>query len=325
MYSLTARITRTGGPEVIELARQDLLAPGAGEVLLRHTAIGVNFIDTYHRSGLYAVPLPSGLGTEAAGVVEAVGSGVTNLRAGDRVAYAGGALGAYAQLRVMPANKLVRVPDAVSDEAAAALMLKGMTAYYLLHLTYAVKRGETALIHAAAGGVGSLLVPWAKALGVRVIGTAGGSAKCALARQYGCDEVIDYSSADFVTAVKRLTDGRGVDVVYDSVGKTTLPGSLDCLRRRGMAVTFGNASGKPAAVEPNTLTQKGSLYLTRPTLADYTATREELETAANVVFDALARGIIRADVRQRYPLADAARAHADLEARKTTGATILLP
>ena len=323
--TLTARISRIGGPEVIEWVEQKPPAPGAGEVHLRHTAVGVNFIDTYHRSGLYGVPLPSGLGTEAAGVVEAMGSGVSCFHIGDRVAYAGGALGAYAQARVVPAARLVRLPDAVSDEAAAALMLKGMTAYYLLFLTYPLKRGETALVHAAAGGVGSLLVPWARSLGARVIGTAGGATKCALAREYGCDEVIDYTTADFVTAVKNITDGRGVDVVYDSVGKTTLPGSLDCLRRRGMLVSFGNASGKPAPVDPLTLSAKGSLFLTRPTLADYTATREELLAAAGALFEALRAGVFKADVRQRYALRDVAQAHADLEARRTSGTTLLMP
>lgn len=322
---LAIRIHRFGGPEVIETADIAAPPPGSGEVTLRHAAIGLNYIDTYHRSGLYLIPLPSGLGVEAAGTVEAVGPHVDFLKPGDRVAYAGGPIGAYRRLRTMPAAPLVKLPDNISDETAAALMLKGMTACYLLHQTYAVKPGTVLLTHAAAGGVGSLLVPWARHLGATVIGTAGGAEKCELASRYGCHHVIDYSRQNFLTEVKRLTDGKGVDVVYDSVGKATFEGSLDCLKPRGMMVSFGNASGKAPAVEPVTLLSKGSLFLTRPTLKDYTATRAELDATATALFEALDQGIISADVRQRYPLREAARAHTDLEARKTTGTTLLIP
>ena len=323
--TLEVRIEQHGGPEVLKLVEAKTGEPGSGQVRLRQTAIGLNFIDTYHRSGLYPVKLPSGLGTEAAGVVEAVGPGVTELKTGDRVAYGGTGLGAYAQVRVIDAARLVKLPPHVDDDSAAALMLKGMTAYYLLFLTFPVRAGQTLLVHAAAGGVGSVLVPWAKHLGATVIGTAGGADKCALAKSYGCDHVIDYRAQDFVAETRRLTGGAGVNVVYDSVGKDTLPGSLDCLRRRGMAVSFGNASGKPAPIDPISLSTKGSLFLTRPTLADYTVTREELLTAANALFAALGAGVFKADVRQRFALRDVAKAHADLEARKTSGTTLLIP
>ncbi len=322
--SLAVRIERHGGPEVLQLVDVDVGDPGPGELRIRQTAIGLNFIDTYHRSGLYPLPLPSGIGSEGAGVVEAIGTGVTGFAVGDRVAYAG-ALGAYAEQRVLPAARAVTLPAEVSDDEAAALMLKGMTAYYLLHLTFPVQRNDRLLVHAAAGGVGSVLVPWAKSLGAFVIGTAGGAQKCKLARTYGCDHVIDYAKQDFVAEVRKLTKDRGVDVVYDSVGKDTVLKSLDCLKRRGMLVTFGNASGKPPALELGLLAAKGSLYLTRPTLVDYTASRQDLESAANAVFDAVASGIIAADIRQRYPLRDVVKAHKDLEARKTSGASVLVP
>jgi NADPH2:quinone reductase len=257
-------------------------------------------------------------------VIEAVGADVEGFKAGDRVAYAN-VLGAYAQTRLIPARQVVKLPATVSEESAAGLMLKGMTAFYLLHLSFAVKAGHSLLVHAAAGGVASLLVPWARHLGATIIGTAGGAEKCAQALSYGCHHAIDYRAQDFAAEVKRLTQGHGVDVVYDSVGKDTFLKSLDCLKRRGMLVSFGNASGKPAAIEPGLLGAKGSLFLTRPSLGDYTVTRQELETAANAMFEALSKGIIKADVRQRYALHDVARAHADLEARKTTGTTLLLP
>ena len=323
--SLVIRIDRTGGTEVLQCVDVAVAAPGAGEVCLRHTAIGLNFIDIYFRAGVYPMPLPGGLGQEAAGVIVAVGPGVEGLVVGDRVAYATGPLGAYAEARVMPAAHLVKLPNAVSDEAAAALLLKGMTAYYLLHLTHAVQRGETLLVHAAAGGVGSLLVPWAKHLGATVIATAGSADKLALAKAAGADHLINYREQDFAADVKRITDGRGVDVVYDSVGKDTFAGSLDSLKRRGLLVSYGNASGKVPAFEPVLLSQKGSLYITRPTLGHYTATREELVACANALFDVLARGIVRATIDQRYALRDVATAHADLESRKTTGTTVLLP
>lgn len=323
--SLAIQIDRFGGPEVLTAIDTTPPPPGSEEITVRHRAIGLNYIDTYHRSGLYPIPLPSGLGLEAAGTVEAAGAQVTGLQVGDRIAYAGGPIGAYSEVRTLPAAKVVKLPEDITDDTAAALMLKGMTAYYLLHLTYSVKPGTVLLTHAAAGGVGSVLVPWARHLGATVIGTAGGVTKCTLASAYGCHHVIDYRSQDIVAEVRRLTEERGVDVVYDSVGKDTFEASLDCLKRRGMFVSFGNASGKPPAIEPGTLASKGSLFLTRPTLGDYTTTRRELNAAASALFDVVRRGIVKADIRQRYPLRDAARAHVDLAARKTTGTTLLIP
>ncbi|MCX7061154.1 MAG: quinone oxidoreductase [Gammaproteobacteria bacterium] len=323
--SLTIRVSRHGGPEVLEAVDELLPLPAAGEVRLRHTAVGLNFIDTYFRAGVYKAPLPHGLGQEAAGVIEALGEGVTDFAIGQRVAYGTGPLGAYAECRNVAASRLVAIPDTVSDEAAAALMLKGMTAYYLLHLTHRVVRGETLLVHAAAGGVGAALVPWAKHLGARVIGTAGSPDKAALATAAGCDAVILYREQDVATEVRRLTDGRGVDVVYDSVGRDTFAGSLDSLRPRGLFVSYGNASGKAPPFEPVLLADKGSLFFTRPTLAHYTATRAELNAAAQAVFAAIASGIITPQVRQRWPLRDAAAAHRALESRQTTGASVLLP
>jgi NADPH2:quinone reductase len=323
--SLSVIIDRVGGPETMRLTDAAVAAPGPGEIRVRHGAIGLNFIDVYQRSGLYKLPLPSGLGIEAAGTVTALGPDVTGFGLGDRIAYAGGPPGAYSQERLLPAAKAVKLPAAVSEEAAAALMLKGMTAYYLLHLTFPVRPGHTLLMHAAAGGVGSVLVPWAKHLGATVIGTAGSAEKARLAREAGCDHVILYREQDFAAEVKALTGGAGVDVVYDSVGKDTFAGSLDSLKRRGMMVSFGNASGKVAPFEPVLLADKGSLFLTRPTLAHYTATRDELETAANALFEVIARGVVQPQIQQRYALGDVARAHADLEARHTTGATLLLP
>ena len=323
--SLTIRVSRHGGPEVLETVDELLPLPAAGEVRLRHTAVGLNFIDTYFRAGVYKAPLPHGLGQEAAGIVEALGEGVTDFAIGQRVAYGTGPLGAYAECRNVAASRLVAIPDTVSDEAAAALMLKGMTAYYLLHLTHRVVRGETLLVHAAAGGVGAALVPWAKHLGARVIGTAGSPDKAALATAAGCDAVILYREQDVAAEVRRLTDGRGVDVVYDSVGRDTFAGSIDSLRPRGLFVSYGNASGKAPPFEPVLLADKGSLFFTRPTLAHYTATRAELDAAAQAVFAAIASGIITPQVRQRWPLRDAAAAHRALESRQTTGASVLLP
>ncbi len=323
--SLTIRVSRHGGPEVLEAVDELLPLPAAGEVRLRHTAVGLNFIDTYFRAGVYKAPLPHGLGQEAAGIVEALGEGVTDFAIGQRVAYGTGPLGAYAECRNVAASRLVAIPDTVSDEAAAALMLKGMTAYYLLHLTHRVVRGETLLVHAAAGGVGAALVPWAKHLGARVIGTAGSPDKAALATAAGCDAVILYREQDVAAEVRRLTDGRGVDVVYDSVGRDTFAGSLDSLRPRGLFVSYGNASGKAPPFEPVLLADKGSLFFTRPTLAHYTATRAELDSAAQAVFAAIASGIITPQVRQHWPLRDAAAAHRALESRQTTGASVLLP
>ena len=314
-----------GGPEVLQLEPTKLPAVQADKVLLRQTAIGLNYIDTYHRSGLYPRPLPTGIGLEAAGIVEAVGSDVTCLRPGDRVAYAGGPPGAYATKRILPTTQLVKLPDDIDNELAAAVLLKGLTAYFLLHLTFRVSHGTVCLVHAAAGGVGSLIVPWAKSLGATVIGAAGGPEKCRLVKDAGCDHVIDYRCQDFVEEVKRVTGSRRVDVVYDSVGRDTFYGSLDCLKRRGLLVSFGNASGKPSPIEPTLLSQKGSLYLTRPTLGDYISTAADLAEAAGALFDGIRRQIIRPKIGQRYTLRDAAKAHADLEARKTTGSTLLIP
>jgi len=323
--SLSVRIERQGGTEVMQLVDETVGAPGAGQLRLRHRAIGLNFIDIYHRSGVYKASLPGGLGSEAAGVVTAVGPGVSGFAVGDRIAYAGGPLGAYCEERLLPAAVAVKLPEGVGDESAAALMLKGMTAWYLLHLSFPVQRGHTVLIHAAAGGVGSILVPWARHLGAVVIGTVGSAEKAQDARRAGCDHVILYREQDFAAEVRRLTGGGGVDVVYDSVGKDTFAGSLDSLRRRGTLVTFGNASGKVPPFEPVLLAEKGSLFLTRPRLGDYTATREELETAAAGLFQALAQGVVKAGIGQRYPLREVARAHAELEGRHTRGASLLLP
>ena len=322
--SLQVRIEQHGGPDVMQLLDAPELAPGPGEVRIAQQAIGLNFIDTYQRSGLYPIALPSGLGQEAAGVIAAVGADVTQFRIGDRVAYAGGAPGAYAAQRTMPVDRLVQLPDAVSAEVAAALLLKGMTAYYLLHQTVVIKAGDRLLVHAAAGGVGSVLVPWAKSLGAEVIGTVGSEQKAAHAQRYGCDTVIIYGQQDVAAEVRRVTGGKGVDVVYDSVGKDTFAGSLDSLRPRGLLVSYGNASGKPPAIDPGTLMQKGSLFLTRPMLAHYTATRAELETAAAAFFHVIADGIVKPEIGQRYALDEVQLAHRELEARATRGASVML-
>jgi NADPH2:quinone reductase len=323
--SRAIRIHATGGPGVLRWEEVAVGAPAAGEALVRHTAVGVNFIDTYHRSGLYPVPLPATIGMEAAGVVEAVGAGVEEVRQGDRVAYAGGPIGAYAERRLIAAQRLVPLPDSVSDETAAATMLKGMTAQYLLRQTYPVKPGDVILFHAAAGGVGLLACPWAKRLGATVIGTVGSDEKAALARAHGCDHVIVYTREDFPARVREITGGRGVRVVYDSVGAATWEGSLASLQPRGLMVSFGNASGAVPPFSPLVLSAKGSLYLTRPTLMAYTATRAELLACAAELFAALAERIVEAVVSRRYPLAEAARAHADLESRRTVGSLVLLP
>lgn len=325
MQTQAIRFSETGGPDVLRLESIDLPAPGAGMVLVRHTVIGVNFIDTYHRSGLYPLPLPSGLGVEGAGVVEAIGSGVSHIKVGDRVAYAGGALGGYAQYRLFPADRLVPVPDDVSDEIAGGALLRGMTTEYLLRRTFKVEAGMSVLIHAAAGGVGQLACQWAKALGATVIGTVGTEAKAAIAYAHGCDRVINYATENFAQRVRELTDGRGVPVVYDGVGAATFEGSLDSLAPRGMLVSFGNASGAVPPFSPGILSQKGSLFFTRPTLAHYTSTRAELLESAGAFFDVVARGAVKVEIGQRYPLAQAAEAHRDLEARRTSGSTILLP
>ena len=318
------RFEKTGGPEVLEYVDVELAPPGPGQARVRHTAIGVNFIDTYHRSGLYPVALPSGLGMEAAGTVEALGEGVTGLSPGDRVGYCGGPLGAYAEAANVPANRLVHLPKSVSDEAAAASLLKGMTAQYLLKRTYPVKKGETILFHSAAGGVGLIAGQWAKHLGATVIGTVGSDDKMALARSRGYDHVVNLRIGNWVDRVREIAGG-GLPVVYDSVGKDTWNGSLDCLRPRGMMVSFGNSSGAVPSFEPGILSAKGSLYLTRPTLAHYIATRTELQETADDLFDVIAKGAVTIEINQRFKLADARAAHEALHSRQTTGATILTP
>jgi NADPH:quinone reductase-like Zn-dependent oxidoreductase len=319
------RIHQCGGPEVMQWEDVAVGEPGPGEARVRHHAVGLNYIDVYFRTGVYSQPMPAGLGMEGAGVVEALGAGVTDLAVGDRVAYAGGPNGAYAEVRLMPAAKLVKLPDAVSFEQGAAMMLQGMTAQYLLKRTFPVKAGQTILWHAAAGGVGLIACQWAKALGATVIGTVGSDAKAELACAHGCDHVIVYSRENFVQRVKEITDGRGVPVVYDSVGKDTWPMSLDCLSPLGMMVSFGNASGAIPPVNSADLASRGSLFFTRPTLMTYTANRADLVASANDLFDAVASGKVKIEIKQRYPLAQAAQAHRDLEARKTTGSTLLVP
>ena len=320
------RIHKTGGPEVLQLENVDPGTPGPGQALIRHKAIGINFIDTYHRSGLYPLPsLPHGIGGEGAGVVEAVGAGVTLVKPGDRVAYAAVAPGSYAEARLVPADRLVPLPDGVDERGAAAMMLKGMTAEYLIRRTFKVEQGMTVLFHAAAGGVGSIACQWLKHLGATVIGTVGSDAKAALARGHGCDHPIVYTRENVVEKVRALTGGRGVPVVYNGVGRTTFDMSLDCLARRGMLVEFGNASGASAPLDPLVLSRKGSLYLTRPTLMDYTVTREELLASASALFDVVRKGVVRIEVGRTWPLAEAAAAHRALEARETTGSLLLLP
>lgn len=325
MTTRAIRIHETGAPDVMKLERIELPDPGPGEVRIRHTAIGVNFIDTYHRSGLYPLPLPSGIGLEAAGIVEAVGQDVAALSEGDRVAYGSGPPGAYAEAANIPAGRVAKIPDGVSDEQAAALMLKGMTVRYLLKETYTVKPGDTILFHAAAGGVGQLACQWARDLGVELIGTAGSDEKCEIALARGAAHAINYSREDVVARVREITGGKGVPVVYDGVGKDTFEISLDCLVPRGLLVSFGNASGPVTGVNLGILTQKGSLYLTRPSLNHYVATDEALAANTADVFDAVLRGAISVPINQHYALADAVLAHEDLENRRTTGASILLP
>ncbi len=319
------RIHRTGGPEVLSWEEVDVPPPAAGEATVRHAAVGLNFIDTYHRTGLYPLRLPSGIGLEGAGVVEAVGEGVTEVTVGDRVAYAGGPVGAYAEVRNLPAHRLLRLPEGIGFNTAAAMMLQGLTAAYLLRRTYRVQAGDAVLIHAAAGGVGLIACQWAKALGATVIGTVGSAAKGDLAKAHGCDHVINYSTENFTQRVREITGGEGVAVVYDGVGKDVFMGSLDSLRTLGMLVTYGNASGPVPPFDPLLLAQKGSLFVTRPTLAHYTAKRADLEALGSELFEIVGSGKVRIEVNQSYPLAAAAQAHRDLEARKTTGSTILLP
>jgi NADPH:quinone reductase len=320
---LAIQFSRAGGPEVLETAEVEVPSPAAGQILIRHAAVGLNYIDTYHRSGLYPLKLPSGLGLEAAGTVEAVGEGVTRFKVGDRVAY-NGTMGAYAEAAVVPADRAVKVPDGVNLEIAAAALLKGMTAEFLVRRCFHVKQGDAVLIHAAAGGVGQILVQWCKALGATVIATVGSEAKAAIARDLGADHVIDYSHEDVAAKVGELTGGQGVAVVYDGVGKDTWTASLKSLARRGVMVTFGNASGPVPPFAPLELSAK-SLSVTRPRLFDYIATTEELDESAQALFDVLSSGAVKIDIGQTFPLAEARAAHEALEGRRTIGATLLVP
>lgn len=319
------RIDRVGGPEVLRWTELVVPAPGSGEATVRQQAVGLNFIDIYHRTGLYPLPLPAGIGLEGAGTIEAVGAGVTDLQVGDRVAYAGGPPGAYAEVRNIPADRLVKLPDAIDFRTAAAMMLQGLTAQYLLRRTYRVNPGDTILIHAAAGGVGLIACQWAKALGAQVIGTVGSDEKAALAKAHGCDHAIVYSRENFTERVREITAGEGVPVVYDAIGKDTFMGSLDCLRPLGMMVSFGNASGPVPPLDLLELSKRGSLFVTRPTLFTYAAKRSDLLAMAAELFAVVTSGAVRIEVNQTYPLKDAAQAQIDLAARRTTGSTVLLP
>ena len=320
------RIHQHGGPEVLRWEEIEVGPPGPGQARIRHHAVGLNYIDTYHRTGLYPPgPLPCVLGMEGAGEVTALGDGVADLKIGDRVAYAMAPCGSYAEERLYPAERLVKLPDAISYQQAGAMMLQGMTAEYLVRCTYPVKAGEAILVHAAAGGVGLILCQWAKHIGATVIGTVGSEAKAELARAHGCDHPILYNEEDFQKRTRELTDGKGVRVVYDGIGKDTFDASLDCLGLRGMMVTFGNASGPVPPLDLLKLSAKGGLFVTRPSLANYTASRDELLGSANALFDMVGKGIVKIEINQTYALKDAANAHRDLEARKTTGSTILIP
>lgn len=319
------RMHQTGGPEVLRWENIELPPPEPGELRVRHTAIGLNFLDTYYRTGLYPLPLPAVIGNEAAGVVEELGPGVTAFAKGDRVAYGTGPVGAYAEARNIPAANVVKIPEGIDDVTAAAVMLKGMTAQYLLRRTYSVKKGDPILVHAAAGGVGLLLCQWAKHLGATVIGTVGSEEKAKLARAHGCDHVLFYRTEDVAARVRELTGGERVPVVYDSVGRDTFATSLDCLRARGLMVTFGQSSGPVGAIDPRVLSQKGSLFLTRPTLGDYVRARADLDATAAELFEVIKSGAVKVRIAQTYALRDAESAHADLEGRRTTGSTVLTP
>ncbi|UJW86013.1 quinone oxidoreductase family protein [Devosia sp. SL43] len=317
-------VNQTGGPEVLSYEDWPLANPGPGQVALRQTAIGLNFIDTYQRSGLYPQPMPFVAGNEGAGVITAIGDGVTDLKVGDRVVYQG-QVGAYATERLAAAERMVPIPDGIDDQTAAAILLKGLTAYYLLFQTWPVAKGETILWHAAAGGTGLIATQWAKALGADVIGTAGSDEKCALATAHGCDHVINYNTEDFAARVRDLTNGRGVDVVYDGVGKSTFEKSLDCLRPRGLLASFGNASGVPSLPDVTLLARKGSLYVTRPTGTHYVGQRENLLAGASALFKAVLDGAIKVEIGRTFPLSEAADAHRALEGRETTGSVLLIP
>ncbi len=323
--SKAVRMYETGGPEVLKWEDCDPGEPGEGEVRIRHEAVGLNFIDVYHRSGLYPLPrLPAIPGMEGAGIVEAIGSGVSEVAVGDRVAYAGLPVGAYAEKRLIPAHRLVNLPDFISFPQAGAMMLQGMTARYLLHGCYPVKAGDTILIHAAAGGVGLIVCQWAKYLGARVIGTVGSPEKAELAKANGCDDPILYNREDFVAQVREITQGKGADAVYDSVGQATFLKSLDCLRPMGMMVSFGQASGPVPPFDPALLVAKGSLFLTRPSLMTYTARREDLLAHAGDLFAVVEKGAVKIEVRQIWPLSEAAHAHRELESRKTVGSSVFV-
>lgn len=324
--SKAIRIHQYGGPEALRWEDVEVGDPGPGQLRIRHGAVGLNYIDVYHRTGLYPLPaLPWILGMEGAGRVEAVGDGVTEFKIGDRVAYASPPVGAYAEVRLIAADRVVALPEAIDDRTAAAMMLQGLTAQYLLRRTYPVQPGDVILLHAAAGGVGLIASQWARRLGATVIGTVGSDDKAELARAHGCHQVIVYTRENFVERVRELTEGRGVAVVYDSVGQATFMGSLDCLRPLGMMVSFGNASGPVPPFDPGLLAAKGSLFLTRPTLMTYTAQRADLVASASELFEVVASGAVKVEIHQTYPLAEAAQAHRDLEARRTTGSTVLLP
>jgi NADPH2:quinone reductase len=316
------RFHAPGGPDVLKWEDVEVGKPGKGEARVKHHAVGLNYIDTYHRSGLYKLPMPSGVGSEGAGVVEEVGEGVTDIKAGDRVAYAGGPPGAYAEVRVMPADRLVKLPDSISFEQGAAMMLQGMTVQYLIRRTYKVQKGDTVLFHAAAGGVGLIACQWLKHLGATVIGTVGSDEKAKLAKDHGCDYPVVYTREDFVARVNEITKGEKCPVVYDSIGKDTWPKSLDCLRPLGLLASFGSASGPVPPVDISILAQKGSLFLTRPSLVSYVAKRSDLLATAQELFDVVAKGAVKININQKYPLQDAGKAHRDLESRKTTGSTI---
>jgi NADPH2:quinone reductase len=323
--SKAIRMSRTGGPEVLEYVDVEVGEPGPGQARVKQAACGINYIDVYFRTGLYPQQLPAGIGMEGAGVVEAVGEGVTHVKPGDRVAYAGHPPGSYAEVRVMPAAPLVKLPDAIDFETGAAMMLQGMTVQYLLRRTYQVKPGDTILFHAAAGGVGLIACQWARAMGVNLIGTVGSDEKAELAKAHGAAHVINYKRENFVERVKEITGGKGVPVVYDSIGKDTFIGSLDCLSPLGMMASFGSASGPVPPFSLQELASRGSLFITRPTLFTYTARREDLEATAKDLFDMVTSGKVKIEINQRYALKDAAQSHIDLESRKTTGSSILLP
>ena len=320
-----AEINKTGGPEVIEIKDIKLNDPKSGEVTIKNEAIGINYIDTYHRSGLYPVQLPSGIGLEGAGIIEKIGPDVTNFKEGDKVAYCAAPLGSYATHRNYPIKSLVKVPDGVELEIAATLMTKGITTFYLLHKTYPVKSGETVLFHAAAGGVGQIFGQWAKSLGCKVIGTVGSDEKIKIAKENGYDHVINYNKDNFAEKVKEITDGKGIPVVYDGVGKSTFDGSIECLKLRGMMVSFGNASGPLDPVVVPKSNQPKGLYLTRPSIMQYTTTREELEEATNMVFEKFKSGDVKINIFKKYKLEEASKAHEDLESRKITGPVVIIP